>query len=264
MFNKNPFHLKGKEGRNDQDGRDNRDDKKKASRGGSRASSQDNCKSPRSDITSRYQNQLGYLKPILSRFADMPGLAEDVGIILPKLLDHLRRLRESNASLNGGAKIGGYMEKIEEHLKKYPHRKIVEHIKNTEKDLKEERLVLREGGITAYEKAFEEANGCSPEIWETTRRMEKIENDLKSTVDRYSKILQTHNCQKNPNKTEVVKDLISKSRELKATHERARSILAEDNSQRQSSEPRSDTLVPQPINTGNTTRRARKPLPGIS
>ncbi|TGO09107.1 hypothetical protein BTUL_0179g00140 [Botrytis tulipae] len=261
MFNDNPFRRKGKENRND---RDNRDDKKKASRGGSRASSRDNCKSPRSDITSRYQNRLGYLRPILSRFADMPGLAEDVGIILPKLLDHLSRLRESNASLNGGAKIGGYIEKIEEHLKKYPHRKILEHIKNTEKDLKEERLVLKEGGITAYEKAFEEANGCSPEIWETTRTMEKIENDLKLTVDRYGKILQTHDFQKNPNKTEVVKELISKSRELKATHERARSILAKENSKRQSSEPRSDSPVPQPNDTGNTTRRARKPLPGIS
>ncbi|TGO42904.1 hypothetical protein BHYA_0004g00300 [Botrytis hyacinthi] len=258
MFNDNPFRRKGKEKRND------RDDKKKASRGDSRASSRDNCKSPRSDITSRYQNQLGYLKPILSRFAVMPGLAEDIGIILPKLLDYLRRLRESNASLNGGAKIGGYIERVEEHLKKYPHWKIVEHIENKEKDLKEERLVLKEGGTTAYEKAFEEANGCSPEIWETTRTMEKIWNDLELTVDRYDKILETHDCLKNPNKTKVVKELLSKSMELKATHERARSILSKDNSQRQSSEPKSDTPVPQPNNTGNYTRRARKPLPGIS
>ncbi|KAF7950968.1 uncharacterized protein EAE97_002520 [Botrytis byssoidea] len=261
MFNDNPFRREGKENRNH---RDDRDDKKKTSRGGSRASSRDNCKSPQSDITSRYQNRLGYLKPILSRFTDMPGLAEDVSIIIPKLLDHLRRLRESNASLNGGAKIGGYIEKLEKHLKKYPYRKIVEHVKNTEKDLKEERLVLEEGGITAYEKAFKEANGCSPEMWETTRTMKKIENDLKLTVDQYGKILQTHDCQKNSNKTEVVNELISKSMELKATHERARSILAKDNPQKQSSELRSYTPVPQPNNTGNSTRRARKPLPGSS
>ncbi|TGO62556.1 hypothetical protein BOTNAR_0112g00060 [Botryotinia narcissicola] len=188
----------------------------------------------------------------------MPGLAEDVSIIVPKLLDHLRRLRESNASLNGGAKIGGYIGKLEKHLKKYPYRKIVEHVKNTEKDLKEE------GGIMAYEKAFKEANGCSPKIWETTRTMKKIENDLMLTIDRYGKILQTHDCQKNSNKTEVVNELISKSMDLKATHERARSILAKDNSQKQSSEPRSDTPVPQSNDTGNTTWRARKPLPGSS
>lgn len=261
MFNDSPFRRKGKEMRNDRDGRD---EKKKASRGGSRASSRDNCKSSRSDITSRYQDQLKYLKPILSRFAVMPGLAEDVGIILPKLLDHLRRLRESNASLNGGAKIGGYIKRLEEHLEKYPHLKIVEHVKNKEKDLKEERLVLEEGGTTAYEKAFEEANGCSPEIWETTRTMEKIRNDLKLTVDRYCKILETHDCQKNPNKTKVVKELISKSTELKAIHERAQSILAKDNSQRQSSEPRSNTPIPQPNENSNYTRRARRPLPGSS
>ncbi|THV55730.1 hypothetical protein BGAL_0004g00530 [Botrytis galanthina] len=176
----------------------------------------------------------------------MPGLAEDVGIILPKLLDHLRRLRESNASLNGGAKIDcGTRQESRERLK-------------------EERLVLEEGGTTAYEKAFEEANGCSPEIWETTRTMEKIGNDLKLTVDRYGKILETHDCQKNPNKTRVVKELISKSTELKAIHERPRSILAKDKSQRQSSEPRSDTPIPQPNNNGNYTRRARRALPGSS
>ncbi|TGO75609.1 hypothetical protein BELL_0203g00050 [Botrytis elliptica] len=258
MFSKNPFRRKDSESRKK---RDYRDDQTEAPRGGSRAPSRSRDNRRQSDVASQAPRvpNMGYLRRTLKEFACMPGLAEDIGPLLHEVKIKLEKLHEIDGILKGRSKVGINVEKCTEHLVKAQqiHWKIENSIKNEDRELKKGGSVQTEGDATAYEKAFKDANGCSPETWETMRTMGKNEDDLDLVIIRYRQILKSNNCRENEVKEKVVKELISKCMELKATHERAQSILEIDNPQRQSREPRSDTRVPRPNNTRNYTGRDR-------
>ncbi|KAF5870156.1 uncharacterized protein Bfra_010302 [Botrytis fragariae] len=257
MFNKKLFHRKDNESRKKRDGRD---DQREAPRGGSRASSRDNRNIPRSDMTSNYREHMRYLKPVLKRFAVMPGLSKDAGILLQKVLDLFKMLRENNESLFGHSKIGGdCVKEIEKNLANSQkiQRRIDKYIKNEEKKLREEGPMQKEGNIKAFEEGFKEVHKCSPETWEVRRIIEKNTDDLGLIIAEYDELLISENCIEDDYNKQVVEKLISRSSKLKAKHEEALSILAKDDPQTQSRESRSDTRVPRPNNTRNYTGHAR-------
>ncbi|KAF7912783.1 uncharacterized protein EAF01_001804 [Botrytis porri] len=241
IFTNNPFRRKDDESKKK---RHDRDDQKEAPRGGSRASSRDNHKRPPYDVTFKTTSESN-LRRTIGQYATMSRLAGDVGILLQDAEGKLEELRKTDERLSGLGPVGT-------DVKRY--------IKKEEKDLKGEEPMQRGGNVKAHDDLSKDVPGSSSETSETTRTMKTIGVYLRLTLDRYSGILKSDDCQKNEDKKKVVQELLSSSLKLKAKHEEALSILAIDNPQEQSRESRSDTRVSRPKNARNHTEHARKPL----
>ncbi|KAF7951551.1 hypothetical protein EAE96_006857 [Botrytis aclada] len=266
MVSKNFFRRRAKGS-----GKENYDDHDKAptegsrppSKASSRASSRDNRK--RSVLASKTPEvpNKGYLKTFLGHFAEMPGLAEDVGILLQKAKKKLERLHELDRFLKGRGQVGTYVNQCTKHLVKAQriHGKTNEYIIYEEKEVKKEEPVQKEGDATAYEEAFQYAHGCLPETWEIKRIVGENKDDLDLIIARDDALLKSKNCTKNVYNKEVVDELISMSMKLRAAHEEALTILGQDNSQTQRREPRSSARAPAPENTRKVTPRPPIPVP---
>ncbi|TGO65227.1 hypothetical protein BCON_0003g00200 [Botryotinia convoluta] len=265
MFGKKLFRHRNNESRKRRDGRDGQyTAPRESSSPSSRVSSRGNCKSPPFDVTSKTAHEKN-LRRILGQFAIMSELAEDVGILLREAKEKLEMLHKIDGSLFGRGKIGTYVNRCKKHLVKSQNinREIDEYIKNEEKDLKEEGPMQGEGNVKAHDDLLKEVQRSSPETWKTGRTMGEIENDLGLIITRYDELLKSDNC-KSQCKRKVLQELISESVKLKATHERARSILAIDNPPTQSRGPRGGARDPIPVNTSKVTPHPRRPGPRSS
>ncbi|KAM0140305.1 hypothetical protein ACHAP3_002603 [Botrytis cinerea] len=143
-----------------------------------------------------------YLRKHVGKSAPMPGLAEDIGVLLQTAITKLKKLQEIDKLRFGGSKAGGFFKECAEHLEASQkiQQKMDQHIRNEQKDLKigdlaeSEKNTESTAGINAYNAAFEHDKNCSPQVWETKRRMQKIEGLLNLISDQYEGIIKSESC----------------------------------------------------------------------
>ncbi|EMR89054.1 hypothetical protein BcDW1_2315 [Botrytis cinerea BcDW1] len=143
-----------------------------------------------------------YLRKHVGKSAPMPGLAEDIGVLLQTAITKLKELQAIDKLRFGGSKAGGFFKECAEHLEASQkiQQKMDKHIRNEQKDLKigdlaeSEKNTESTAGINAYNAAFEHDKNCSPQVWETKRRMQKIEGLLNLISDQYKGIIESESC----------------------------------------------------------------------
>ena len=143
-----------------------------------------------------------YLRKHVGKSAPMPGLAEDIGVLLQTAITKLKELQAIDKLRFGGSKAGGFFKECAEHLEASQkiQQKMDKHIRNEQKDLKigdlaeSEKNTESTAGINAYNAAFEHDKNCSPQVWETERRMQKIEGLLNLISDQYEEIIKSESC----------------------------------------------------------------------
>lgn len=198
----------------------NRYPKDKESRGkaGDRHKSQ-------SGVTSKSRDWDSYLRKHVGKSAPMPGLAEDIGVLLQTAITKLQELQEIDESRFGGSKAGDFFQDCTKHLVKSQkiQQRMNEYIQNEQKELKDGDLVERQkntedtAGIYAYNAAFEYDKNCSPQVWETRRRMLKVEGLFKLISKQYEEIIKSKSCSVSKYGKDVLKKTISDLENFKKT-----------------------------------------------